>query len=231
MKVILSEEFIRMQRLAGIISENKYKNLIEGILTEVSIEQLKTQFVDSGKMNPDDFKEIVTASNNKTAYATWLAKKVVDKLIKSEDIYKYEKYFKIFERRKKDYPFTDINQFKTKSDISQFISKSTELASQEEEDPSKQKGISKDDKYKEFYIGEVDGFKVYKLPKGRTDLHGASCELGSGTEWCTATGKIDKYFKDYIEQGPLFIFIKGDEKYQFHYESNSFMDKNDEPVV
>lgn len=231
MKQLISEEFIRMQRLAGVISENKYRNLMEGILTEVSIEQLKTQFVDSGKMSPDDFQEIVTSSNNKPAYATWLSKKLVDKLIKSEDIYKYEKYFKVFDRRKREYPFSDINQFKTKADISQFISKSVELSSQEQEDPSKQKGVSKDDKYKEFYIGEVDGFKVYKLPKGRTDLHGASCELGSGTEWCTATGKIDTYFKQYINEGPLFIFIKGDEKYQFHYESGSFMDTNDESVA
>jgi len=28
-KIILSEEFIRMQRLAGLITENKYKQKIE----------------------------------------------------------------------------------------------------------------------------------------------------------------------------------------------------------
>ena len=37
-------------------------------------------------------KEIVNAVGNKSAYATWLAKKVADKTIKGEDIYKYKNY-------------------------------------------------------------------------------------------------------------------------------------------
>ena len=82
-------------------------------------------------------------------------------------------------------------------------------------------------------MGSVDGFDVYKLPKGRKDLYGTSCELGSGTEWCTATGRTRKHFDDYIAKGPLFIFIKpgSDEKYQFSYEDNSYMDKDDVSII
>ena len=67
----------------------------------------------------------------------------------------------------------------------------------------------------------------------RDDLYGVSCELGSGTEWCTATGKTRRHFDKYISKGPLFIFIKpgSDEKYQFSYETNSFMDKNDSSIM
>lgn len=209
----------------------KLTDLLKEALTEVSVEQLKTQFVDSGKISQEDFNEIINVTP-KTAYITWLAKKVVDKIIKAEDIYKYKNYFNTFDRRKKEYPFSDINQYKTQDDLSQFISKSVEIADKESEDPSQQKGVSKEDKYKEFYIGSVDGFNVYKLPQGRKDLYGASCELGSGTEWCTATGKTRNHFNGYISAGPLFIFLKpgSDEKYQFSYETNSFMDKNDYKV-
>jgi hypothetical protein len=206
----------------------KLINLLKEALTEVSVEQLKTQFVDSGKISQKDFNEIINATP-KTAYITWLAKKVVDKLIKSEDIYKYKKYFNIFDRRKKEYPFTDINQYKTQDDLSQFINKSVEIANKESEDISQQKGVSKENKYKELYLGSVNGFNVYELPKGRKDLYGASCELGSGTEWCTATGKTRSNFDSYISSGPLFIFLKpgSNEKYQFNYETNSFMNEDD----
>ena len=200
------------------------------MLTEVSVEQLKTQFVDSNKISQKDFDEI-TNTTSKTAYITWLAKKVVDKFIKAEDIYKFKKYFNIFDRRKREYPFADINQYKTQNDLSQLIKKSVEIANKESEDVSQQKGVSKKDKYKEFYIGSVDGFDVYELPQGRKDLYGVSCELGSGTEWCTATGNTRDHFDEYILKGPLFIFIKSNEKYQFSYETTSFMDKNDEDII
>jgi hypothetical protein len=206
----------------------KLTNLLKETLTEISVEQLKTQFVDSGKISQEDFNNIINTTP-KTAYITWLAKKVADELIEVEDIYKYKKYFNIFDRRKREYPFTDINQYKTQDDLSQFIDKSIDIANKESEDASQQKGVSKTDKYKEFYLGSVNGFNVYEIPKGRQDLYGTSCELGSGTEWCTATGNTRQHFDKYNADGPLFIFINPStkEKYQFNYENEQFMDKND----
>ena len=199
----------------------------------MSLDDIKSQFVDTNKISQKDFTEIVNAVGNKSAYATWLAKKVADKTIKGEDIYKYKNYFTIFDRRKKNYPSSDINSYKSAQDISTFIKTSVEIANAEKADPSQQKGVTRSDKYKEFYMGSVDGFDVYELPKGKKDLYGVSCELGSGTEWCTATGKTRSYFDDYIAKGPLFIFIKpgSDEKYQFSYEGNQFMDKDDNSII
>ena len=206
---------------------------LKSLLFEVSLDQLKTQFVDTGKITDSEFVEIIDSTGGKSAYATWLTKMVVSKIIQPEDLYKYNSYFKIFDRRKREYPFQDINQYKTSQDISQFILKSVEIANKEKSDPSQQKGVARSDKYQEFYMGSVDGFDVYELPKGREDLYGASCELGSGTEWCTATGKTRRHFDRYISKGPLFIFIKpgSNEKYQFSYETNSFMDKDDSSIV
>ena len=206
---------------------------LKSLLFEVSLDQLKTQFVDTGKITDSEFTEIVDATGGKSAYATWLIKQVATKIIKPEDLYKYNAYFKIFDRRKREYPFQDINQYKTTQDIAQFIAKSIEITDLERIDPSQQKGVAKTDRYAEFKIGEVEGFTVYKLPKGRMDLYNTSCQLGKGTEWCTATEKTAEHYAKYIKKGPLFIFIKpgSTEKYQFSYEGGHYMDKNDNPIT
>lgn len=202
---------------------------LRSLLFEVSLDQLKTQFVDTGKISDSEFTEIIDSAGGKSAYATWLTKMVATKTIQPEDLYKYNAYFKIFDRRKREYSFQDINQYKTSQDIAKFIETSVDIANKEQRDPSQKKGVAKANKYAEFHIGSVDGFDVYELPKGRKDLYGASCELGSGTGWCTATGKDRDAFDTYISAGPLFIFIKPGtaEKYQFSYETNQFKDQHD----
>lgn len=61
----------------------------------------------------------------------------------------------------------------------------------------------------------------------------AACYWGSDTEWCTATrDEEDNYFDRYNDEGPLIILINKEngEKYQFHFESNSFMNKKDTSI-
>ena len=57
----------------------------------------------------------------------------------------------------------------------------------------------------------------------------ASCYWGNGTRWCTATRESDEWYNHYSEQGPLYILIdkKTKDKYQFHFESDQFMNKQD----
>ena len=227
----------------------KLVQLLERILIEVSFEQLKADFVDSGKLSKKVFDQIVDAAGGKkeveikdgkpeekivggkSAYATWLAARVYGKDIEPEDVYKYKDYLAIYNRRKREYESSDIATIKDPQAVQAFVNTSIELLDKENQDKSTAKGVAKQDKYTDFKIGEVDGFTVYELPKGRTDLYGTSCELGSGTEWCTATGKTDEHFLRYITRGPLYIFIKGDEKYQFSFAAKQFMDKYDRPVV
>jgi hypothetical protein len=208
------------------------------MVNEVSIQQLQTDFVDTGRITKEVFDDILTATKNDSALATWLTARVAGTkkdpaTIKPEDIYKYEQYFDIFKRRKKEYPTSDINQIKTSQQIQNFIKTSVDLASQEEQDPSAQKGVSKTEKFKDLKIGDYNGFSVYMIPKGREDLYPTSCELGSGTEWCTATGNTSGFFEDYIESGPLFIFIDNSDpknKYQVSFEEEQFMDRYDNPI-
>lgn len=61
----------------------------------------------------------------------------------------------------------------------------------------------------------------------------AACYWGSDTEWCTATrDENDNYFDRYNDDGPLIILINKEngEKYQFHFETNSFMNKKDKSI-
>ena len=70
----------------------------------------------------------------------------------------------------------------------------------------------------------------------------ASCYLGVNTEWCTTWGPytLNKKHKDrtnmyqqYSKNGPLYIMIRKNnpsEKYQFHFESKQFMDKDDHRI-
>ena len=93
-----------------------------------------------------------------------------------------------------------------------------------------------------------DDFKaVRKQSKAKADLekvyednewvvyvphsHAAARRGGEGTHWCTASENPD-YYNMYSKQGPLYINIRKSDgaKFQFHFESNQFMDADDEPV-
>lgn len=208
-----------------------FNRILVEIISEVSIDQLKQQFVDSGKLPKQVFDKVVSSSD-KSAYATWLVKMYLNGYIKEEDLYKWKEYLDIFTRHKSKYKFKDINQYKSLDDLKGFLSTTLDIKKSTEKDPSLEKGLGKEDKYKELLIGTVDGFNVYEIPEGREDLYNVSCDLGSGTEWCTATGNTDKFFKGYIKGDSLFIFInpKTKQKFQFHYASDQFMDANDQPI-
>ena len=181
---------------------------------------------------------ILDAAQKDSAFATWLTSRVAGTkkakpIIKKEDIYKYKTYLDTFKRNKREYPLKDINMVKDQNALDDFIKKSREIQDREGEDISQQKGISKAEKYTKLKLGEVDGYEIFKFPKGSKELYGASCELGSGTDWCTATGRTDSFFQDYISQGDIYVIIsKSDpkEKYQFHYETGQFMDSGDRDI-
>lgn len=223
--------------LRKFLFENQL-TLTSRIINEVSIQQLQTDFVDSGRISQETFDEVLKVTKNDSALATWLTARVAGTkkdpaVIKPEDVYKYEEYLDTFKRRKKEYPEADINQIKTSRQVQDFTKISIDLASQEEQDPSAQKGVSKTEKFKDLKIGDYNGFSVYMIPKGRKDLYPTSCELGSGTEWCTATGKTPSYFENYIGSGPLFIFINNSDpknKYQVSFEEEQFMDRYDNSI-
>lgn len=77
-------------------------------------------------------------------------------------------------------------------------------------------------------IIESDEWEVY-IPHNK----GAACQLGKGTSWCTAAPGLDYYEEYHQEDDPLFIFINKSDprtKYQFHFGTKQFMDRNDQSI-
>jgi hypothetical protein len=78
-------------------------------------------------------------------------------------------------------------------------------------------------------IYEDEDWEVF-IPENK----GAACKLGKNTKWCTAAPGLE-YYKHYHKQDdPLIIFISKEdpsEKYQFHYGTEQFMDKNDRSIT
>ena len=84
------------------------------------------------------------------------------------------------------------------------------------------------------YLDAEEGTEVLKEDEYLfiAALHnkGAACELGKGTDWCTAAPGLD-YFSDYYEpDDPLFFFKHYGDRYQFHYGSEQFMDHEDRSI-
>jgi len=65
----------------------------------------------------------------------------------------------------------------------------------------------------------------------------AACYYGQGTQWCTASTKSRNYFNHYTQYGnDLFIILPkkpehNGEKYQLHFETESYMNENDVGVT
>jgi hypothetical protein len=77
-------------------------------------------------------------------------------------------------------------------------------------------------------IFENDEFVVF-IPTNK----GAACELGKGTDWCTAAPGLNYYEKYHKEDDPLIIFkSKTDPKkdVQMHFGTSQFMDVDDDPI-
>ena len=95
----------------------------------------------------------------------------------------------------------------------------------------KEKQQYKDAKLGMNKIYESDEWEVF-IPENR----GAACELGKGTDWCTAAkGTTTDYYAEYHKpDDPLFVFINKEnptKKYQFHYGTSQFMDQHDNQII
>ena len=60
----------------------------------------------------------------------------------------------------------------------------------------------------------------------------ASCFFGINTKWCTAAKSSNNMFDEYNTDGPLYIvlFKKENKRFQFHFQSEQFMNEKDEYV-
>ncbi len=105
-------------------------------------------------------------------------------------------------------PERDINRFKTFTRLEDYVDgvmDGDQIPNPETDDKT---------------LNRSDVELIYNGPLGTVTIpksFEASCELGSGTKWCT-TGRNDDYYKSYSKKGDLIIYNEkpGNNKYQIH---------------
>ena len=217
------------------ISQIIERVLLEDIVSQ--IQQLKDKYVGKEKpMTEEDFKKIEEVSKGKWFLIAWLTKKVATKILKAEDLYKWEEYLEIFEKNKKKFKFQDINLFKTPEDIQNFIETAIEIRegdSQFEEIAKSDYFLTKNEIEKlsseggSKYLGlwkpklkpndiNKDGYQVYVISsptesnwKVYRDLLGRCKGRGRGAKIDICTIGSYNYFKDYLRdfKGSSYIVL------------------------
>ena len=138
-----------------------------------------------------------------------------------------------FDKEKKNLKNKDIMTYKSLEDLDNALN--DEESYQDQTDRQKlrktQDAVRKSDLSK-------DAEKVYEDSDWEVWIphtYEASCKLGRGTHWCTASTEDDYYYNSYKDNfgGEYYININKhnpDEKYQFHFESGQFMDASDRSI-
>lgn len=224
----------------------KLLNLLESIIFEASTDKLKKDFVDSGKVSQDIFDSIVDASNGQYGYAIWLLKRVIEKIILPEDIYKYKNYLKVFDRYKKKFPSNDITQYKTREQVRDFVLNAIKIIDMQSESPTDDNNlVTTTDmmKLKSIginMIGMVDGYQCFKVPKELANDENAykiyKKILGDagGKDIAICTMGNFSHFQNHLKDDDFYVFFnKKDDlsPYQLGYAQMQFKDRNDTEYV
>lgn len=216
-------------------------NSIRVFLFESRIDNIKKRFSNiSTKHDPNaehnDPDSIVDHfSNNsdptdKKKYTQWIMGQYSRGHIKQEDHGKIKDVLTNFEQHKNKLDKKDINQYRHISDVNDAVSKhvGTYSSKREEKKHIKKEGAD--------LIHSENGVQVYHLKTKE-----AACQYGKNTKWCTSstnddgTPSDDNAFDKYNKAGKIYFVKARDEngdikKYQFHHETGSYMDENDEEI-
>lgn len=136
-----------------------------------------------------------------------------------------------FESDKKYLKNKDIGRFKSLEEVDEYLNDDENYKdkSHRQEVRDRQKDRKNADLDMDAEIVYKDNFWTVWTPK----TYAASCKLGQGSSWCTASTESDYYYNYYTNQGPLYIVINNsneEEKYQFHFPSGQFMDIDDHGI-
>lgn len=208
-----------------LITESHYLKLFEA----ANISDIYEKYYSS--IPQDEFNEIISSDptwrrekpNKMGKYGKWLLSLYMRDRLKLEDLYKAKEYLSYFIKY-----FNVINE----KDINKYQSLSSLYNAVKEYMDEPNKATSKQDEVRKIKEGAEkvyeDGEWLIIVPKTKE----ASCYYGKGTQWCTASDTSKNYFDDYNDEGNLYININktNGEKYQFHFESDSFMDSSDDSI-
>ena len=208
------------------LTEGQFHLITEALLLEMSLQDIYTKYYSS--IPQETFSQLVAADptskpNKMGKYSKWLLSLYQHHQLLIEDLYKVKEYLEFFNKYINRIEVKDINKYKSLPDLYRVVQPFME-------DPSQ--ATSHSDEVRKIKEGAE---KVYEDDKWLIIIphtKEASCYYGKGTQWCTAATSSNNMFDAYNGSGDLYILIdkKVNEKYQFHFESDSFMDETDEPI-
>ena len=211
------------QQMGGSISQAaEQENQLSNLEPEQQVEQVLEK------------AESADPTPNKK-YVLWIVRQFVKNELKFEDINEFLKkditaFHELPKQRKQQLGIeTDINLY-TWRDIREIAIK-LEKAMDLEEPVDAELDYENIDDMKVLYLGDMGQLII-------PETEAASCEIGSGTRWCTAATESDNEFSNYASDGPLYVWIpsrkmpekKQSNKFQFHFETAEFMDQNDKTI-
>lgn len=205
------------------------------ISSAVSIENLRTQFAPD--MEDTKFKDLIDLDpsadfekNKGGKYCPWIFRQEKKGNLPEEQYTNLKDALSFFLNNYKKYPKSDIGQYKT---VDEFLTDTEAVGNRELTDKEKARLAKKQahragDEDKKFIAS--DGTWEVWQPLTKAGSVSLARHGGEKAKWCTAYEGDDYYWKQYTKQGPLYIFINTanpKEKYQLHFESNSWYDISD----
>lgn len=204
-----------------ILSESQYMYLFEA----ASLGDIYTKYYSD--IPEEVFNQIVSSDptyrdGKMGKYGKWLLSLYKSNNLKLEDLYKATNYLRCFVDYYSVIQNKDINKIKSLQELYDTVRPYLDgnLATSKSDYARRIKGGAEK-------VYEDDGWLIV-VPHTKE----ASCYYGKGTQWCTAADKGNNMFDRYNDEGLLYINIdkSSGDKYQFHFESDSFMDATDTPI-
>ena len=155
-------------------------------------------------------------------YTKWLLGMYRRGTFKRGDFNEANNLLKVFEKYKNRVSVKDVTQLHSMGELYQVVKPFME-------------GDQATSKSDELRRAKEGAEKVYEDDKWIVIIphtKEAAILYGKHTKWCTAAEESDNMFDYYNNQGLLYINIDkvNNMKYQFHFESNSFMDEDDDEI-
>ena len=149
-------------------------------------------------------------------YGVWIGNMCANGNIKLGDIPELKSALITYDKNKSQLP--NIKDCKSLSELIEWVKDLSD-----DFKPVRKQSDAKENLEKVY---EDDEWIVY-VPHS----HAAARRGGEGTRWCTAS-ENDYYYNMFSNQGSLYINVRKSDgaKYQFHFETDQFMDANDDPI-
>lgn len=206
-----------------------HEQALKLLLEVMSVDDIYKKYYSDIPSN--DFNKIVQADptwnqdkpEKMGKYTKWLLKLYTLNKLKVEDLYKATEYLTYFSKYQRQIDVKDIGQYDSLPSlflaVKPFMENPDRPTSHKDEIRRIKEGAEK--------VYEDDEWLII-IPHTKE----ASCYYGKGTQWCTAAEKSNNLFYEYNEEGPLYININktNNTKYQFHFQSKSFMDESDDEI-